>query len=76
MTAPITEIARYLTEVDKLYRAGNATGQYTGFKKILIHNLEVDEFAGIYAQTLAYGLFAARLNQKDASQFTRYLAPR
>ncbi|MDR2344277.1 MAG: N-6 DNA methylase [Spirochaetaceae bacterium] len=51
------------------------SGQYAGFKKILIHNLEASEFADIYAQTLAYGLFAARLNQKDTSQFTRYLAP-
>jgi predicted helicase len=51
------------------------SGQHEGFKKILIHNLEVSEFADIYAQTLAYGLFAARLNQKDTSQFTRYLAP-
>ncbi|MDR1985475.1 MAG: hypothetical protein LBP88_00705, partial [Treponema sp.] len=51
------------------------SGQYAGFKKILIHNLEVSEFADIYAQTLAYGLFAARLNQKDSQQFSRYLAP-
>ncbi|MDR2490481.1 MAG: hypothetical protein LBD20_03655, partial [Spirochaetaceae bacterium] len=58
-------------------KADNDTlsGQYAGFKKILIHNLEVSEFADIYAQTLAYGLFAARLNQKDNQQFTRYLAP-
>jgi predicted helicase len=52
------------------------SGQYEGFKKILIHNLEVAEFADIYAQTLAYGLFAARLNQTDGQSFTRYLAPR
>ncbi|MDR0637394.1 MAG: N-6 DNA methylase [Spirochaetaceae bacterium] len=50
------------------------SGQYEGFKKILIHNLDRAEFADIYAQTLAYGLFAARLNQKDDSRFTRYLA--
>jgi hypothetical protein len=45
------------------------SGQYTGFKKILIHNLGISEFADIYAQTLAYGLFAARLNQRDNQQF-------
>ncbi|MDR2363093.1 MAG: hypothetical protein LBD65_01590, partial [Spirochaetaceae bacterium] len=49
------------------------SGQYEGFKHILIHNLAVDEFADIYAQTWAYGLFAARLHQKDNQQFTRYL---
>ncbi|MDR2501031.1 MAG: hypothetical protein LBD37_08145, partial [Treponema sp.] len=52
------------------------SGQYAGFRKILIHNLAVSEFADIYAQTLAYGLFAARLNQKTDEPFTRYLAPR
>jgi hypothetical protein len=39
------------------------TGQYEGFRKILLHNLGTAEFSDIYAQTLAYGLFAARLNQ-------------
>jgi predicted helicase len=51
-------------------------GQYAGFKKVLIRNLNTAEFADIYAQTLAYGLFAARLNQTDGQPFTRYLAPR
>ncbi|MDR3300999.1 MAG: hypothetical protein LBT01_00520, partial [Spirochaetaceae bacterium] len=40
---------------------GTLSEQYIGFKKILIHNLAVAEFADIYAQTLAYGLFASRL---------------
>jgi len=50
-------------------------GQYEGIKKILLHNLGFLEFSDIYAQTLAYGLFAARLNQKDDQRFTRILAP-
>ncbi|MDR2192947.1 MAG: DNA methyltransferase [Treponema sp.] len=50
-------------------------GQYEGFKKVLLHELGAAEFADIYAQTLAYGLFAARLNQRDEAPFTRYLAP-
>ncbi len=36
--------------------------QYESFKKVLIHDLKPNEFADIYAQTLAYGMFAARLN--------------
>jgi predicted helicase len=48
--------------------------QYEGFKTVLIHNLAMVEFADIYAQTLAYGLFAARLNQSDNQPFTRFLA--
>jgi predicted helicase len=51
------------------------TGQYESFKKILIHNLDIAKFADIYAQTLACGLFAARLNQTDGQSFTRCLAP-
>jgi predicted helicase len=54
--------------------ANTLTGQYEGFKKILLHNLGTAEFSDIYAQTLAYGLFAARLNQTDSQTFTRYLA--
>jgi predicted helicase len=50
------------------------TGQYEGFRKILLHNLGTAEFSDIYAQTLAYGLFAARLNQNDNQPFTRFLA--
>jgi predicted helicase len=50
------------------------TGQYEGFRKILLHNLGTAEFSDIYAQTLAYGLFAARLNQTDSQPFTRFLA--
>jgi hypothetical protein len=50
------------------------SGQYEGFKQVLIHNLAVAEFADMYAQTLAYGLFAARLNQSTDEPFTRELA--
>ncbi|MDR2542807.1 MAG: hypothetical protein LBC80_05080, partial [Treponema sp.] len=49
-------------------------GQLEGFRKILIRNLDVSSFADIYAQTLAYGLFAARLNQKDSQVFKREIA--
>jgi predicted helicase len=53
----------------------NLGGQHEDFKKILIHELAPDEFADIYAQTIAYGLFAARLSQKDNHIFSRSLAP-
>lgn len=32
---------------------------YAAFKKALIHDLSVDDFADMYAQTVAYGLFSA-----------------
>ena len=52
---------------------GNKTlrQQYQAFQKVLISNLSIDEFADVYAQTIAYGLFAGRLNANDPSGFSR-----
>ncbi|MDA3837462.1 MAG: N-6 DNA methylase [Candidatus Delongbacteria bacterium] len=46
-------------------------GQYDTFKEILIHDLNPKEFADIYSQTLAYGMFAARLHDKTLDDFSR-----
>lgn len=46
-------------------------GQYEAFKENLIHDITVDEFADIYAETIAYGLFAARLHDETPATFTR-----
>ena len=40
----------------------NLHNQYESFKQILIHDITPKTFADIYAQTIAYGMFAARLN--------------
>ena len=45
--------------------------QYESFKKILIHDLQPKDFADIYAQTLAYGMFAARLHDPTLDDFSR-----
>ena len=45
--------------------------QYQTFKNILIHDLTPQGFADIYAQTLAYGMFAARLHDKTLDTFSR-----
>ncbi|WBX85348.1 type ISP restriction/modification enzyme [Sphingosinicella microcystinivorans] len=53
---------------------GTATdliGQYEAFKASLIHDITVEEFADIYAETIAYGLFAARLHDETPNTFTR-----
>lgn len=39
-------------------------GLYDSFKQQVFHELEVKEFADAFAQTLAYGLFLARLNMQ------------
>lgn len=53
---------------------GTATdliGQYEAFKASLIHDITVEEFADIYAETIAYGLFAARLHDETPDTFNR-----
>ncbi|NUM53145.1 MAG: N-6 DNA methylase [Candidatus Hydrogenedentes bacterium] len=40
---------------------------YKAFKTLLIHDLSEDDFADTYAQTLAYGLFAARAAHPNES---------
>jgi predicted helicase len=45
--------------------------QLDGFRKVLIHDLTPAQFADMYAQTICYGLFAARCNADSAERFTR-----
>ncbi len=45
--------------------------QYKTFKQILINELTTKEFADIYSQTLAYGMFAARLHDTTLEDFSR-----
>jgi predicted helicase len=45
--------------------------QMTAFQKILIHDIKPSEFADIYAQTIAYGMFAARLYDETLEDFSR-----
>ena len=45
--------------------------QMNAFKEILIHDIKPKEFADIYAQTIAYGMFAARLQDPSLETFSR-----
>ena len=44
---------------------------YEASKQALVPDLDTDAFADMFAQTLAYGLFAARVNQDPAQRFHR-----
>ena len=55
---------------DPEFRSGLG-GQYKSFKANLLPNLTPDEFADIYAETITYGLFAARFHDDDLSTFSR-----
>ncbi|MCL1960259.1 MAG: N-6 DNA methylase, partial [Desulfovibrionaceae bacterium] len=50
--------------------AGELHAQLQAFRKVLLESLTGDQFADMYAQTLAYGLFAARCNAPGQG-FTR-----
>ena len=45
--------------------------QMNAFKEILIHDITPKGFADVYAQTIAYGMFAARLNDPSLTTFSR-----
>lgn len=53
----------------------NIRQELDAFKSVLIPNLSEDDFADMYAQTIAYGLFAARCMHPTAEQFDRMSAP-
>ncbi len=52
---------------------GELHAQYEGFKQVLIAELTPPQFADMYAQTICYGLFAARCNHAGGP-FTRQSA--
>ena len=44
---------------------------YETIKKLLVHDLSEDAFSDMYAQTMVYGLFAARYNDETPVNFSR-----
>ncbi len=65
---------------EKEPEGGSLHTQLVAFRDNLIPNLSVKQFADMYAQTIAYGLFAARCASPDNKDFTRqnaaYLLPK
>lgn len=45
--------------------------QFTAFRQHLIHDITTEDFADIYAETIAYGMFAARLHDTSLDTFSR-----
>ena len=64
-----TQIATTLTDENS-----NTYGMFTAFKETLLPTLTRDDFADMYAQTLTYGLFAARCTLPNATNFSRHTA--
>ena len=51
--------------------AGTLHEQMAGFRDVLLHDLTLPQFADMYAQTICYGLFAARIHTKEPTKFNR-----
>jgi predicted helicase len=64
-------LERAVTSDEETQENTSLKGQYESFKHILIHDLTPKAFADIYAQTLAYGMFAARLHDPSLQDFSR-----
>ena len=57
---------------DKEPEGGNLHAQLVAFRDNLIPDLSISQFADMYAQTIAYGLFAARCTTQTGVAFTRF----
>ncbi len=81
LAAQLAQLARWLDEVIRSVfegeqAVGNLHQQLEAFKKTLLPEITIAEFADMYAQTLVYGLFAARVAQPAGATFTRFDAER
>ena len=70
----LAHMARLLRDLientfDKETKTGPLHGQFNAFEKVLLHDLKEDQFADMYAQTICYGLFAARCYIEDVNLF-------
>jgi len=66
------QIVEELQREESEKKPGFTSGFYEAFQKYLIGSLTKDDFADLYAQTITYGLFAARTRAKNG--FNRKLA--
>ncbi len=50
---------------EELHEESAIVGFYEAFRKYLIHDLSHEDFADLYSQTIAYGLFSARMQSEN-----------
>lgn len=68
----LADVLRNALESDEETQANTTLKQQMhAFKEILIHDITPKAFADVYAQTVAYGMFAARLHDPTMENFTR-----
>ena len=64
-------IGKALTSDEINHEDSTLKDQMLAFKQILIHDITPQGFADVYAQTIAYGMFAARLHDPTLDNFGR-----
>ncbi len=64
-------IEKALTSDEEKQEDSTLKDQMNAFKQILIHDITPKGFADVYAQTIAYGMFAARLHDATLPTFSR-----
>ena len=64
-------IEKALTSDETQNEDSTLKDQMNAFKQILIHDITPKGFADVYAQTIAYGMFAARLHDTTLPTFSR-----
>jgi hypothetical protein len=64
-------IEKALTSDETNHQDSTLKDQMNAFKEILIHDITPKGFADVYAQTIAYGMFAARLHDPTLPTFSR-----
>lgn len=74
LASRLAHMARLLREMientfGKETKTGPLHGQFNAFEKVLLHDLKEDQFADMYAQTICYGLFAARCYIEDVNLY-------
>jgi len=64
-------IENALNEDDNNQEVSNLKRQMLTFQKMLIHDLDNKSYSDLYAQTIAYGMFAARYHDPSLPTFSR-----
>jgi predicted helicase len=67
-------IEKALTSDETQNENSTLNDQMNAFKQILIHDITPKGFADVYAQTISYGMFAARLHDPTLETFSRHEA--
>jgi hypothetical protein len=64
-------IEKSLINDDEHNNRSQLKSQMLSFQQMLIHDIDNKAFADIYAQTIAYGMFAARYHDPTLENFSR-----